>query len=355
MDAILSRRGFARGLAISLGLATCRTGLAQPAEGAVYVGVETSGLTGKSRAAFFTATGRRTSHVPLDFRAHGLAQHNQTLVVFPRRPGNRFAVVDLTILEVRAVIEAPGHRHFYGHGALSRDGATLLVAENDLDTLQGVIGVYETGTAPRRLGEVALPGAGPHEIIRAEDADAFYIALGGLETHPDYGRTPLNLDSFQSRILSFDLSTGALAPFGTWDTAQGVSLRHLAIDAHGTLFVGGQAMFPSPRAEDVLWKVTPDGVSRVETHGLLQGYVSSVAAHAGKVMVTSKVSGQTVVLENNEVVETTSRDGASGAALGYDLTVSSGYEALSINQHVVPVSALHEFDNHGFVLQSPLF
>ncbi|MEL6550303.1 MAG: DUF1513 domain-containing protein [Pseudomonadota bacterium] len=347
-----TRREVVQGLAVSLALSACRGAIAQPAEDAVYVGVETSAATGLSQASFFAGSGRRTGQVTLDFRAHGLAQHGHILVVFPRRPGNRFAVVDLSSLEVRAVVSAPTQRHFYGHGALTLDGRTLLVAENDLGTLQGHIGLYDIGAQPVRIGSLALPGAGPHEIIRAADRDSFYIALGGLETHPAYGRTPLNLDDFRSQILRLDLSSASVSPLGVWDTARGVSLRHLAADGHGNLVVGGQVVTGAPHTRDVLWVLTPNGTTQIETHGQLQGYTSSVSAHGRTAIVTSKKSGQALVVENGEVVRTVAANGASGAGLSRGLVAVSGYQKLILNDAAIPVTPQYEFDNHGLALTS---
>ena len=190
-----TRREFLRLISGALGVGACQAALGQPAEYAVYIGVETSATTGHSTARLLAASGETLGRISLNYRAHGMASHGQQLVVFPRRPGNRFAVVDMATLQIQSVVTAPEDRHFYGHGAYSADGQWLLVTENDLASLEGRIGVYSMADGPRREGETALPGPGPHEIIRGRDGD-FFVALGGLETHPDYGRTPLNLNTY---------------------------------------------------------------------------------------------------------------------------------------------------------------
>ncbi|MEL6920931.1 MAG: DUF1513 domain-containing protein, partial [Pseudomonadota bacterium] len=181
---MVTRRAFLERVALGLGVAACSTRHAQPAENAAYVGVETSAKTGLSKASFFTASGERKRSLTLDFRAHGFAQHADTLIVFPRRPGNTFAIVSKRTLEIAAVVTAPINRHFYGHGAFTRDGRHLLVSENNLDTLGGSIGVYALEGTPRRVHQFDLPRPGPHEIIRSHNRDTFFVALGGLETHP---------------------------------------------------------------------------------------------------------------------------------------------------------------------------
>jgi len=347
-----TRRQVLHRLALGLGVVACRGALAQPADGARYIGIETSAQTGRSRTSFFSGTGRRLTSTALDFRAHGMAQHENLLIVFPRRPGNRMAALDLTTLEIKQVVTAPSHRRFCWHGVFSHDGSCLLVTENDLDTLQGHIALYDTRGPMTRLGTAPLPGPGPHEIIRAPDRDRFVIALGGLETHPDYGRTPLNLSTFRSQLVAFDLDTGTMDEWGFWRGTEGVSLRHLAYDGNGRLYVGAQvAAEDRAVAENVLYLVENDRVSTLPEGGLLGGYVSSVAAHGAYAMVTSKVTNLSLTLDGADAIDQTARTGASAVALHGQTNALSGFDALSVGGQVHRASQDHEFDNHGmFVL-----
>lgn len=346
-----TRRRFLHRLALGLGVAACRSSLAQPAENAAYVGVETSAATGLSRAAFFSASGMRVAATPLDFRAHGMVQQDATLVVFPRRPGTRFALVDLDTLEIRAVVSAPTDRHFYGHGAFTADGRHLLVTENDLHTLRGGIGVYEATSTMRRLGHIDLPGPGPHEIVRAPQGERFYIALGGLETHPDYGRTPLNLSAFRSQTLILDFASRRVEEMGYWSGTEGVSLRHLAVDGQGRLVIGAQTVDMRPSAAGrVLWLVEGGRVRSLDAGERLAGYVSSVAAHGDTTVATSKTSGTVLTFNGDRLIATSRLDGASAAAIGASVSASSGFSTLSLNDHRIEVSREHEFDNHGMAL-----
>jgi len=341
-----TRRAVLGRIALGLGLVACRGAIGQPAARAAYVGIETSARTGASRARFLTASGETSARVPLDFRAHGMARHGRRLIVFPRRPGDRFAAVDLETLETR-VAAAPADRHFYGHGAFTVDGTTLLVTENDLATLAGGVGIYDAARL-RRLGGIALPGPGPHEIVRAPGRDLFHVALGGLQTHPAYGRTPLNLAGFRSQVVTLDLDRGDPSPLGHWAGTEGVSLRHLAIDGAGRLFVGGQLVDPARgRGDRVLWRCDAAGAQSLPAGAELAGYVSSVASHGAETLVTSKEAGVALRLVNGETVETVRLDGASAAACGPGLTALSGYAALRLNDVRIDVSDGHEFDNHG--------
>ncbi|MEL6435196.1 MAG: DUF1513 domain-containing protein [Pseudomonadota bacterium] len=348
-----TRRQFLQKLTLALGVIACSTRAALPAAGARYVGVETSAETGMSKASFFAASGERTKSVQLDFRAHGFAQHAHLQIVFPRRPGNRFAVIDMRTLEIRAVVTAPEDRHFYGHGAFTVDGQHLLVTENNLATLGGSIGIYEVGETIRRVGQRDLPRPGPHELIRARDSDRFLVALGGLETHPDYGRTPLNLDSFRSEIVVFDFATGTMDGLGVWNGSEGVSLRHLAEDDQGRVYVGGQSQDRAAVGNaNVLWCVTGDAIEAVEIGADLGSYVSSVAASGSQAVVTSKQTGLVVTIDGHDLVSVSVSgiDGASAVGLSANVRAVSGFNTLWINGKNVAALTAHEFDNHGALI-----
>ena len=343
-----TRRAVLHQLALGLGVVACRGAVGQTADGACYVGIETSAVTGRSRTSFFSDTGLRLTSTARDFRAHGMAQHGARLIVFPRRPGDRMALLDVTTLEVKSVTTAPAHRRFCGHGAFSQDGSHLLVTENDLNTLQGHVAVYDARAGLSRLGSIALPGPGPHEIIRAPGQNRFLIALGGLETHPDYGRTVLNLSSFRSQLVAVDLDTGTVDEWGFWSGTEGVSLRHLAFDATGRLYAGAQvADAGRAAAENVLFVVENGQVTRSAAGALLGGYVSSVAAHGSTAMVTSKVAHLALTLDGAQVMRKTTQSGASAVAMHGDGHGLSGYGALNVVGATHRALRDHEFDNHG--------
>lgn len=347
-DAALSRRDL---LAFGLGVAACSRALGQPAERAAYVGVETSAANGLSRARFFSASGETLGRAPLDFRAHGMTRWGARIIVFPRRPGDRFAVIDGATLEIVAVVAAPAGRRFYGHGATTLDGAHLLVAENDLDTLEGRIGVYRLDGGVTRAGEIALPLPGPHEIARHPARDRFFIALGGLQTHPDYGRTPLNLPDFRSQVVTLDFETGALEPMGFWAGGEGVSLRHLAVDGAGRLYVGGQAADPArAMPEAVLWLAQAGAATRLEAGAALGGYVSSVAAHGAQALVSSQRSGAVLRLEGETLLSRQTILGAGAVALGPGLAAAAGFTRLDLDGREIEAPEGFEFDNHGLAL-----
>lgn len=346
-----TRRRFLGKVALGLGVAVCQSAVARPAEGAAYVGVETSASNNLSRASFFSASGERVASVPLDFRAHGCATRGSTVVVFPRRPGNVFALLGRESLQIFGRVTAPPNRRFNGHGAFTVDGQHLLVTENDLETLSGGIGVYEIAHPIRRLGHIDLPGPGPHEIIRTAQKDRFFIALGGLETHPDYGRTPLNLSTFRSQILTFDFDSSAVEPLGHWSGTEGISLRHLAEDGRGSLYVGGQiADARRATSQSIVWVAQGGKVESVPSTSHLMGYVSSVAAHGQTALVTSNEASVVMRLSGAQMIDRWQLDGASAIAMSQTISAVSGYASLSINDSRIDVTPIYEFDNHGLAL-----
>lgn len=347
-----TRREVLGQLALGLGVLSCRSVFAQPAEAAAYVGVETSNLGNISRASFFSETGARLGGVQLDYRAHGLAEHDDLLIVFPRRPGNKFSIVSKATLEVKAVITAPEGRHFFGHGAFTPDGVHLIVTENDLDTLEGGLGVYDMRGGGQRLGSVVLPGPGPHEIVCMPGQDRFLVAIGGLETHPDYGRTPFNLSSFTSEVVAYDFASGSIERLGLWGGTEGISLRHLAQDDAGRVYIGGQIKTPDRLVEgaSVLWLVENGAARPLDQGALMNGYVSSVAARGARALVSSKESGLCLELDGASVVAEQALTGASGVAFTNRGPVLSGFSLLRMAGGDAAVLEGHEFDNHGLRL-----
>lgn len=347
-----TRRDLLKTLALGLGVVACRGAIGQPAENAVYVGIETSAATGLSRASFFGATGARIGTSPLDFRAHGMTSDDRRVIVFPRRPGDRFAVLDRMTLGVQAIVTAPPGRHFFGHGAITRDGKQLLVTENDLDTMGGAVAVYDLDDRMRRVEVFGLPAAGPHEIVRHPDRDAFYVALGGLETHPAYGRTSLNLHEFRSEVVRLDAASGGVDRLGHWAGSEGVSLRHLAVDGADRLYVGGQIADTKRAGQtaSVAWVVENSVIRPLSLGNALAGYVSSVAAAGREAIMSSKKSGRVIRLDGSEVLGTGGLNGAGAVALGPRNRAVAGYTTLVLNGARTAVAEGFEFDNHGLIL-----
>lgn len=222
--------------------------------------------------------------IPLPGRGHAAAAH-PTLplaVAFARRPGRFALVIDCARHEVRALLDAPGGRHFYGHGAFSGDGRYLFTTENAYDTARGMIGVWDSRDGFRRIGEFPSAGVGPHDLRILPDGGTLVVANGGIETHPESGRTKLNLPEMRPNLSYLSLDGTLLdqqEPPGEWHQN---SMRHLAVNRQGQVAVacqwqGDPADVPPllathERGADIRFHDTGDGMERD-----MQGYVGSVA------------------------------------------------------------------------------
>ena len=174
-------------------------------------------------------------------------------------------------------------RHFYGHGAFSADGRLLYSTENDYEHARGVIGVRDAGADYRRVGEFHSGGVGPHDAAMLSDGRTLVVANGGIETHPDHGRTPLNLETMTPNLAYIDTRTGdVLERHELPRYMHRVSIRHLAVCARGAVVFGCQhkgAKNARPvlvgfhkRGEALMLAEVPQ-----DANARLKGYVASVA------------------------------------------------------------------------------
>ncbi len=194
-------------------------------------------------AVLFDENGRETFSVPLPDRGHDITldRPRDRAVAFARRPGNFAVAFDSQGRREPDFFTAPEGRHFYGHGAFTKDGKLLYASENDYDGVKGVIGVYDATDRFKRIGELSSHGLGPHEILLMPDGRTLAVANGGIETHPDFGREKLNLATMAPSLAFIDLDTGnllekhALSP-----ELHQLSIRHMDADANGRIFFGGQ-------------------------------------------------------------------------------------------------------------------
>lgn len=245
--------------------------------------------------------GQVLAEVSLPGRGHGIAisPDKTRWVAFARRPG-AFAVVIHPFDRVEPhVLAASKGRHFYGHGCFSADGRLLYSVENDFDAARGVVGVYDMSAAePKRIGEFDTFGVGPHDILMSVDGRALIVANGGIETHPDKAREKLNLDSMAPSIVFLDVETGELLSIQALPRSlHQVSLRHMAMDAAGRVWVGGQFEGPENETPPLVVVVERDQPPRPTTIPTpiavgLENYIGSVTANNdGSVIATSAPRG----------------------------------------------------------------
>ncbi len=264
--------------------------------------------------------------IALPARAHGLAYCPATGrgVAFARRPGTFAMIFDHAGREQPVVIHAPEGRHFYGHGHFSPDGRILYASENDFDGNRGMIGLYDGTDGFRRLGEFDAHGIGTHDMTVSEDGRMLIIANGGIETHPDFGRTKLNLDRMEPSLVILDASTGALVQRHSLPQhLKQLSTRHLDVDAKGRIwfacqYEGSRSDLPplagyfSP-GEDLTFVSLPP-----ETTRRLANYVGAIAVNRAEHIVglSSPAGGTAVILDarSGQVLAEQSIPDAAGVA-----------------------------------------
>ncbi|MEL7114314.1 MAG: DUF1513 domain-containing protein [Pseudomonadota bacterium] len=269
----------------------------------------------------------------LPARGHAAAAHplRAEAVAFARRPGTYAIVLDCASGAQRARLDAPNGRHFYGHGTFSADGDLLFTSENDYEAARGVIGIWDARTGYRRLGEIQSGGVGPHDIRLMPDGKSLVVANGGIETHPEAGRTKLNLPTMRSNLSYLTLDGRMLNQVTLGDAHQRNSIRHLALGSGGTVAFAMQWQ-GDPGADIPLLGVhTPEtGHLRLLPEASirrLQGYLGSVAMTAdGETLVaTSPRAGLAQVFKRGALAaETPINDVCGVASTGSAIFLTSG-------------------------------
>ena len=316
------------------------------------------GRDGAYGVATLSEAGEIIDTVTLPARAHGMAFSSKTglTVAFARRPGTFFVAFDPRSRRPPVVINTPEGRHFYGHGQFSPDGTILYASENDFDANRGVIGLYDARDGFRRLGEYDAHGIGTHDMTVSADGAMIVIANGGIETHPDFGRTKLNIDRMEPSLVLLDCATGSLIQKHSLpDRLKQLSTRHVDLGNDGRIWFACQYEGPRndlpplagyfSKGDDLRFVDLPD-----ETTGRLANYVGAIAVNrkAGIVGLTSPNGNAFVTLdEKNGAVlsETTVRE-AAGVAASAKGTIASSYDGhfagklsnVAWDQHIVRIS-----------------
>ncbi len=200
-------------------------------------------LSDESFALFgLSSTGQDVFQIPLPGRGHAAAVHpvKPEAVAFARRPGRFALVIDCTTGQLIQRLDAPIGRHFYGHGTFIHDGELLCTTENNIETGEGIIGLWARSENYRRIAEFSSGGVGPHELKTMPDDRTVVIANGGIRTHPDTGREKLNLETMRPNV-SFVNSSGKLqAKIELPPELHLNSIRHLDVSSDGMIAFGMQ-------------------------------------------------------------------------------------------------------------------
>lgn len=251
-----------------------------------------------------SADGDILFQLPLPGRGHAAAAHpfRPEAVAFARRPGTFASVINCSTGHEDTRLFAPAGRHFYGHGVFSSDGRLLFTTENDYEAGQGRIGIWDASAGYARTGEFFSGGIGPHDIRRLPDSDTLVVANGGIDTHPDSGRTKLNIPTMRPNLSYYrdqSLIDQAELPPGHHKN----SIRHLAVARNGVVAMGmqwqGGAQVPSLVGSHQIGQPIRLMSASPKLHAAMQGYVGSVAItpDGQDIAVTSPRGGQVQVFE----------------------------------------------------------
>ena len=309
---------------------------------------------GRFGIAVLAEDGTVIDRTALPARSHGMAFSPATnhLVAFARRPGTFALVIDRSGRAEPRTIAAAQERHFFGHGCFSPDGRLLYASENDFDANRGVIGLYDARDGYSRIGEYSTYGIGTHDLSVSDDGRFLIAANGGIETHPDFGRTKLNLDHMEPSLALIDAATGALVErHALPEKLRQLSTRHIDLDDRGRIWFACQYEGPRNdlpplvghfgRGEDLAFIDLPE-----ETTIGLANYVGAIAVNRreGLVGLTSPNGGRFVVLEakTGRVVRDEAVADAAGIAAAprgfavssYDGQFAGRREDVAWDQHI---------------------
>lgn len=312
-------------------------------------------------AALVTESGRLIANVELPDRGHDIsfAPDGSAAVVFARQPGTFAVVFDPAgRLAPRTLTSSEG-RHFFGHGVFSPDGRLLYATENDFEAARGVIGVYDVAGGYRRVGEYDTYGIGPHEILLSEDGELLVVANGGIETHPDYGRAELNIDTMDPSLVFIERRSGALlGQLRLSAELHQLSIRHMAFDHLGRVWFGCQFRGDGGMRPQLVGRASRDGDIRlVELPGEqlagMRNYIGSVSASLdGRLVGVSSPEGDTILaldaVSGKVVAERQMKSVCGIAPDRVGLVVSSGLgEVAGLAGSGAPTTSFElNFDNH---------
>jgi uncharacterized protein len=242
--------------------------------------------------------------VAMPGRGHDLAINPVTgvCVVFARRPG-KFAIAFGSYQGGEPIgFATPAGHHFYGHGVFSHDGRLLYTTENALETGEGVIGIWSVKDGYKRVGSFPSFGIGPHDLNLVHGGRTLVIANGGIATHPDTGRRPLNLATMEPSLCYVDARSGALVEQHFLPAAlHRNSIRHLDVARNGTVVFGCQFKGPRTQQPSLIGvhrmgnelDLIPDGVASSRA---LRGYVSSISVdRSGTLAAVTSSRGEAVL------------------------------------------------------------
>jgi len=360
----ISRRALLAGIAATT--VGAHAGMVMPAHGPRFLAARRHGT--RHEAALIDSQARDLAVLALPDRGHSFAidAASERAVVFGRQPG--FFAQGMSLEDGRGLgsLPLPAERHFFGHGVFSADGTRLYATENDFEAGRGVIGIYDArpGSAWQRLGEFDTAGIGPHEVVLMAGGRTLCVANGGLLTHPDYGKEPLNRTTMRPSLVYLDAGSGQLLE--KVELTPGLfqlSIRHLAVEGTDAVWFACQHEGPAAEQPPLLGRhrrgtapelfAGPPAVLRG-----MRNYLGSIAIDrdAGLIATSSPVGGNVAfwhAADGRSAGSIERPDGCGVAALGDGrFLVSDGFGAMMSagpkgrpRQLMQPASEM-SWDNH---------
>ncbi|MBV1895949.1 MAG: DUF1513 domain-containing protein [Rhodobacteraceae bacterium] len=298
--------------------------------------------------------------IPIPARGHAAAAHpvRAEAVAFARRPGTFASIINCASGREIARLASPEGRHFYGHGAFSGDGETLFTTENDYEAGQGRIGMWDATQGYARIGEFASGGIGPHDIRLLSDGATLVVANGGIDTHPDTGRTKLNLSTMRPNLSYLDFSGTLLDQVELPADLRSNSIRHLDVSQDGQVAMGMQWQRDRSSSPALVGVHRRGGKvnlmqAPLNVHRNALGYVGSIAfsGNNAELAVTCPRGGCVQVFDavTCKFVSSHEASDASGiTGFGEGFVISSGIGRIRTIGKSRAISVHHslEWDNH---------
>lgn len=339
---VIDRRQIVQGLAAALAasLVPGKAGAKQRVP--LYVSCRMD-AEGKASAAMFSVDGNEIFSTILPSRGHDATARpaSAEIVVFARRPGNWFAVIDAGSGRLVTTVLSARTRHFYGHGVFTSDGRLLYATENDIPTGNGLLGIYDASDSYRRVGEISSRGIGPHDIAFLPDGKTLVVANGGLRTSPETGREILNPDDIKPNIALIEAARDrTLAALELDRQFRALSIRHMAVARDRTVAFGCQYQGDPNDLPPLVGTASPDGkiallaMPEMELMGM-SNYVGSLSLDKSEdIIAATSPQGGSVALWNRRSGEFLSRERMSDvcgvAALPdrHDFLLTSGNDGV---------------------------
>ncbi|UDL06476.1 DUF1513 domain-containing protein [Marinobacter sp. CA1] len=308
---MLSRRRFLQwglaGLSLGAGLPGCAlapSGQTAPARTRLFSAADTE--DGRHALVSVELGGAAPVTLPVPERCHGgcPSPDGGHVVLFARRPGRHFYVIDSARGDLVTQVAAGEEHHFYGHGVFSPDGSRLYTTMNHYPSGDGLIGVYDVHNGYRLVDHLPAGGIGPHELRLHPDGETLVVAVGGIQTHPDYDRIKLNLDTMAPALVLIDRHSGQERQRYQPSHHQ-LSCRHLDVSPEGIVIAGYQYQGPRWHTPPLIARLDSQArqFSEIELPSPLQAslnnYTASIAIHprASVAAITAPRGGRTVLVD----------------------------------------------------------